>query len=61
MNTCGGLNFGRSFFKKFPDGPRGMTNMEACMVGMHMADDFGIWCNYSQLQRDFSSSTTTAP
>ena len=53
MNTCGGLNFGRSFFKKFPDGPRGMTNIEACMVGMHMADDFGIWCNYSQLQRDF--------
>jgi len=53
MNTCGGLNFGRSFFKKFPDGPRGMTNLEACMVGMHMADDYGIWCNYGQLQRDF--------
>ena len=53
MNTCGGLNFGRSFFKKFPDGPRGLTNVEACMVGMHMADDYGIWCNYSQVQRDF--------
>ena len=53
MNTCGGLNFGRSFFKKFPDGPRGLTNVEACMVGMHMADDYGIWCNYSQLQPDF--------
>jgi aldehyde:ferredoxin oxidoreductase len=53
MNTCGGLNFGRSFFKKFPDGPRGMTNVEASMLGMHMADDYGIWCNYSQLQRDF--------
>ena len=53
MNTCGGLNFGRSFFKKFPDGPRGLTNLEACMVGMHMADDYGIWCNYSQMQRDF--------
>jgi aldehyde:ferredoxin oxidoreductase len=53
QNTCGGLNFGRSFFKTFPDGPRGMTNMEACMVGMHLADDLGIWCNYSQLQRDF--------
>jgi aldehyde:ferredoxin oxidoreductase len=23
------------------------------MLGMHMADDYGIWCNYSQLQRDF--------
>jgi aldehyde:ferredoxin oxidoreductase len=53
MNTCGGLNFGRSFFKSFPDGPRGQGNLEACMVGMHMADDYGIWCNYSQLQRDF--------
>jgi aldehyde:ferredoxin oxidoreductase len=53
MNTCGGLNFGRSFFKQFPDGPRGMVNLEACMVGMHMSDDYGIWCNYSQMQRDF--------
>jgi len=53
MNTCVGLVFGRSFFKKFPDGPRGMTNLEACMVGMHMSDDYGIWCNYGQLQRDF--------
>ena len=53
QNTCGGLNFGRAFFKKFPDGVRGQTNVEACMVGMHMADDYGIWCNYGQLQRDF--------
>ena len=53
QNTCAGLNFGRSFFKKFPDGQRGMTNMEACMVGMHLADDLGVWCNYGQLQRDF--------
>ena len=53
QNTCAGLNFGRAFFKKFPDGPRGQTNIEACMVGMHLADDLGIWCNYSQLQRDF--------
>jgi aldehyde:ferredoxin oxidoreductase len=53
QNTCAGLNFGRSFFKTFPDGEKGMTNMEACMVGMHLADDLGIWCNYGQLQRDF--------
>jgi aldehyde:ferredoxin oxidoreductase len=53
QNTCAGLNFGRSFFKEFPDGPRGMTNVEASMVGMHLADDLGLWCNYSQLQRDF--------
>jgi len=53
MNTCGGLNFGRSFFKSFPDGPQGETAIDACMVGMHMADDLGLWCNYSQMQRDF--------
>ena len=53
QNTCGGLNFGRAFFKTFPDGPRGETAIEACMVGMHLADDLGIWCNYGQLQRDF--------
>lgn len=23
------------------------------MVGMHMADDLGLWCNYGQIQRDF--------
>jgi aldehyde:ferredoxin oxidoreductase len=53
QNTCSGLNFGRAFFKKFSDGPRGMTNVEACMVGIHLADDLGVWCNYSQMQRDF--------
>ena len=53
QNTCSGLNFGRAFFKSFPDGPQGQTNVEACMVGMHLADDLGIWCNYGQLQRDF--------
>ena len=53
QNTCAGLLFGRSFFKSFPDGPLGQTAMEACMVGMALADDLGVWCNYSQLQRDF--------
>jgi len=53
QNTCAGLNFGRNFFKSFPDGPRGETAIEACMVGMHLADDLGIWCNYGQMQRDF--------
>jgi aldehyde:ferredoxin oxidoreductase len=53
QNTCGGLNFGRAFFKSFPDGNRGQTAIEACMVGMHLADDLGIWNNYGLLQRDF--------
>lgn len=52
-NTCVGLNFGRYFFKDFPDGPKGKTGLEASMVGMHLADDLGIWSNYNQLQRDF--------
>jgi len=53
QNTCMGLVFGRTFFKTFPDGPLGETAIEACMVGMHLADDLGIWCNYGQLERDF--------
>ena len=53
QNTCGGLNFGRQFFRKFPDGNRGQTAIEAAMVGMHLADDLGIWNNYQLLQRDF--------
>jgi aldehyde:ferredoxin oxidoreductase len=52
QNTCGGLNFGRSFFKHLSGGHKGQAALEACMVGMHMADDLGVWCNYSQLQRD---------
>ena len=53
QNTCMGLLFGRVFFKPPPDGPRGQAAIEACMVGMALADDLGIWCNYGQLQRDF--------
>jgi aldehyde:ferredoxin oxidoreductase len=53
QNTCVGLNFGRLFFKDFPDGPKGKTSLDACMVGIHLADDLGVWCNYGQMQRDF--------
>ncbi len=53
QNTCAGLVFGREFFKTFPDGPRGQTAIEACMVGMSLTDDLGIWENYGQMQRDF--------
>ncbi len=52
QNTCGGLNFGRAFFKHLSGGHKGTMAMEACMVGMHMADDLGLWCNYGQVQRD---------
>ncbi len=53
QNTCAGLNFGRAFFRRLPGGMKGQTALEACMVGMHLADDLGLWCNYGQLQRDF--------
>jgi len=52
QNTCGGMVFGRSFFKQLPGGLTGPVALEACMVGMHMADDLGLWCNYGQLQCD---------
>jgi aldehyde:ferredoxin oxidoreductase len=52
QNTCGGMVFGRSFFKHLSGGHKGNAALEACMVGMHMADDLGVWCNYGQLQRD---------
>lgn len=54
QNTCGGMLFGRSFFKQLSTGSSlfSHTALEACMVGMHMADDLGVWCNYGQLQRD---------
>ncbi len=55
QNTCSGLLLGRAFFKKFPDGPKGQTAIEASMVGMHLADDLGVWENYGQLQRDFQA------
>jgi len=53
QSTCVRLQIGSLFFKEFPDGRRGKTNVEACMVGMHLADDLGLWDNYGQLQRDF--------
>ena len=39
--------------RHFPMALNGQTAIEACMVGMHLADDLGIWENYGQMQRDF--------
>lgn len=52
QNTCVGLVFGRGFFPSLGK-DRGTPGREASYVGMHLADDLGVWCNYSQLQRDF--------
>jgi aldehyde:ferredoxin oxidoreductase len=53
QSTCVRLVFGKRFFKDFPDGLQGKTSIEACMVGMYLADDLGLWDNYGQLHRDF--------
>lgn len=53
QSTCVRLVFGKRFFRNFPDGLLGETSIEACMAGMHFADDLGLWDNYGQLQRDF--------
>jgi len=58
QSTCVRMMLGKLFFKNFPDGPQGKTSIEACMVGMHLADDLGIWDNYGQLQRDFKKCYT---
>lgn len=54
QNTCVGLLFGRGFFRNLTRATgKDRETLEACMVGMHLADDVGLWCNYGQLQRDF--------
>ncbi len=50
--TCIGWH-GNSVFKMFPDGPKGLTNIEAAVMGKNLADDYGVFCAYGQLQRDF--------
>ncbi|WP_428567003.1 MAG: aldehyde ferredoxin oxidoreductase [Solidesulfovibrio sp. DCME] len=52
QSTCIGLTFGRSFFKQLDGKTAGEAGIEASMVGMHLADDLGIWSNYGQMQRD---------
>jgi aldehyde:ferredoxin oxidoreductase len=51
QSTCIGLTFGRTFFKQL-SGKSSEAAVEASMVGMHLADDLGVWSNYGQLQRD---------
>lgn len=53
QNTCAGLMFGRQFFKELVGVKNNDAAIEAAMIGMHLADDLGVWCNYMQVQRDF--------
>ncbi len=52
-STCVGWGH-RSLLRSFPDGPRGEVSIEAAVVGKHLADDYGVWTHYGQLQRDFN-------
>ncbi len=51
-STCVGWGGGR-FLSSFPDGTDGQASIEAAVVGKHLADDYGVWSHYNQLQRDF--------
>lgn len=53
QSTCVRLIFGRFLYKSFADGVLGRTAFDACMVGVYLIDDLGIWDNYGQIERDF--------
>ncbi len=52
QSTCVALTLGKRLFRTFPDGPTGQTSIEAAMIGIHLTNDLGIWCNYGQMIRD---------
>ena len=54
-STCANFgNPGSVMFKGFSDkDPKGLVQLICKSLGSRLADDFGIWSNYSQLSRDF--------
>ncbi len=56
-NTCVGWSFPRSIMLKgYKDGSTGRGTKEALIatvVSSNLADDWGLWCNYNQISRDF--------
>jgi aldehyde:ferredoxin oxidoreductase len=52
QNTCIGLTLGPRFFKRLSGKDQAEEAIEASMVGIHLADDLGLWSNYGQMQRD---------
>lgn len=52
-NTCVGW-WGRNVITNYPGGSKGMTSIEAALLGKHLTDDYGLWCNYGLLPRDFN-------
>ncbi len=52
-NTCVGWSGPGGVMGSFPDGSRGMTSIEAKVLGKHLVDDLGVWCNYGSIGREF--------
>ncbi len=56
-NTCVGWSFPRAvMLKGYRDGSTGRGTEEALLatvVSSNLADDWGLWCNYNQITRDF--------
>jgi aldehyde:ferredoxin oxidoreductase len=55
-NTCVGNTAHPTLFPKGPKdfNDKGDGRVIAAMVGLYYFDDYGLWCNYGQLQRDFA-------
>ncbi|MCD8339137.1 MAG: aldehyde ferredoxin oxidoreductase [Burkholderiales bacterium] len=53
-NTCMSLYVGRTLFPKIAKNRDLRAAREASLVGIQTMDDYGVWCNYGQLHRDFA-------
>lgn len=56
--TCMALYFGRQFFPKIAAKKNLAISRSCSIVGTQLLDDWGIWCNYGQLHRDFRTFYT---
>ncbi|OHD81387.1 MAG: aldehyde ferredoxin oxidoreductase [Spirochaetes bacterium RIFOXYC1_FULL_54_7] len=61
-NTCVGYSGPNGImFKGTPDLPgqeKGEQSMISKTLGSHLADDYGVWCNYGQMGRDLNWTYT---
>jgi aldehyde:ferredoxin oxidoreductase len=51
VNTCAGNSFGKGFFGTMKAGTE--NAIEASQLGSALADDYGLWNDYSQMTNDF--------
>ena len=57
VNTCNGNSSGSGFLMNIPS--RSEANIEASQLGVALADDYGFWSDYGQIQRVFQFFYTT--